>query len=200
MTTVHPLSDELLLRAIDGELPPGQSAEVRLHLEACPECRARFRTVQAVSAALAQYSDTVPEPAEAFNARAALVAALREKELPETMLSRSAGWLRMVPALAALVLVTTAVLMWKQPGRRIVSPQPSTVQKASDRAVNPFIALPYSDENLSPEGAVVIQVEVPRSALLLAGMPVTASQADGLVKAEVVLGADGLARAIRFVN
>jgi anti-sigma factor RsiW len=200
MSTIHPLSDELLLRTVDGELPPGEAAEVRKHLQACPECLARFRSVQDVSAALAQYSDTVPEPADAVNSRAALLAALREKEIREPMPARSAGWLRMVPALAALVLVTTAVLMWKQPGRRIVSPQPSPVQRASDRAVNPFIALPYSDENLSPEGAVVIQVEVPRSALLLAGMPVTASQADGLVKAEVVLGADGLARAIRFVN
>jgi hypothetical protein len=63
-----------------------------------------------------------------------------------------------------------------------------------------FIALPYSDDSLSSEGAVVLQVELPRSAAALAGMPVNYSSGNPRVKAEVVVGADGLARAIRFLD
>ena len=83
------------------------------------------------------------------------------------------------------------------------APAPSTpvggVRGAATDA-NGFIALPYSDENLAPEGAVVLEVEVPRSALLLAGIPSGESGSTDRVKAEVMVGADGLARAIRFVN
>jgi hypothetical protein len=73
------------------------------------------------------------------------------------------------------------------------------VAAARNRATEGFIALPYSDENLAPEGAVVLQVELPRAALLLAGMPVNDAPG-GRVRAEVLVGADGLARGIRFIE
>lgn len=50
------------------------------------------------------------------------------------------------------------------------------------------------------EGVHLVRVELPRSALSSFGIPVNAEQAGGRVKADVLLGEDGTARAIRFVR
>jgi hypothetical protein len=50
------------------------------------------------------------------------------------------------------------------------------------------------------EGAHLVRVELPRSALSSFGIPVNAEQAGGRVKADVLVGEDGTARAIRFVR
>ena len=52
----------------------------------------------------------------------------------------------------------------------------------------------------SGEGGHVVRVELPRSALASYGLPVNAEHAGGRVKADVLLGEDGTARAIRFVR
>jgi hypothetical protein len=116
-----------------------------------------------------------------------LLAALRER--------RGAGAKRMYAMLAAAAAVILAAgigfLLLRSPNAPARTPQ---------IAADAFIDLPYSDENLSGEGAVVLQVELPRSAVALAGIPVSDDPAEGRVKAEVLVGADGLARAIRFRN
>ena len=54
---------------------------------------------------------------------------------------------------------------------------------------------------LSPFGSGrVVRVRVPRTAMLQFGLPINENRASELVKADVVLGEDGLARAIRFVQ
>ncbi|HEV7890319.1 MAG TPA: hypothetical protein VGP08_06755 [Pyrinomonadaceae bacterium] len=50
------------------------------------------------------------------------------------------------------------------------------------------------------EGVHLVRVELPRSALASFGIPVNADRAGGRVKADVLLGEDGTARAIRFVR
>ena len=61
---------------------------------------------------------------------------------------------------------------------------------------------PLSDASALPsmEGGHVVRVELPRAALLSFGLPVNAEQATGRVKADVLIGHDGLARAVRFVR
>ena len=46
----------------------------------------------------------------------------------------------------------------------------------------------------------LVRVELPGSALIAVGLPVDAEMANAPVKADVLLGHDGLARAIRFVR
>jgi hypothetical protein len=50
------------------------------------------------------------------------------------------------------------------------------------------------------DGAQVVRVELPRYAMARFGLPVNMERYDERVKADVWLGADGLARAIRFVQ
>ena len=62
-----------------------------------------------------------------------------------------------------------------------------------------FIPLTYGDPNVGSD-AQMVRVELPRSAMASFGLPVNMDRADQRVKADVLLGSDGLARAIRFVQ
>jgi hypothetical protein len=46
----------------------------------------------------------------------------------------------------------------------------------------------------------VIRVKIPLSAFLAFGLPVSPEQADRIVNAEVVIGDDGVKRAVRLVR
>ena len=50
------------------------------------------------------------------------------------------------------------------------------------------------------DGGQLVRVELPRSALMRFGLPVNTDRASERVKADVLLGSDGIARAIRFVR
>ncbi|MBO0721223.1 MAG: hypothetical protein J2P41_10390 [Blastocatellia bacterium] len=63
-----------------------------------------------------------------------------------------------------------------------------------------FISLRYGDDNEPMESGDVIRVLMPRSALVTLGLPVNVLRADEPVMADLLIGEDGLARAIRFVR
>jgi len=63
-----------------------------------------------------------------------------------------------------------------------------------------FVSVNYEDSQTPMESGQVIRVRMPRSALARFGLPVNLEQADVPVKADVLVGDDGLARAIRFVR
>ena len=183
------LSDELLLRFLDGELRTGPA-----HLEACSQCRRRLARMGDVTEAIEDCSASLTDAQPAERQRQALLAAMDgggREPMARLAPTRRRTMAAVLPACAAAVVLAAGTL-WLRPR--------STAPPESAASGNGFIALPYSDENLSPEGAVVLEVEVPRSALLLAGMPAGESHSNGRIKAEVVVGADGLARAIRFLN
>lgn len=66
--------------------------------------------------------------------------------------------------------------------------------------VTDFILLRYGDDHKPMESGQVIRVQMPRSALITLGLPVNVEHADVPVKADLLVGEDGLARAIRFVR
>ena len=193
----HP-SEELLLRSIDGELSGAALTGIERHLDTCRECRSRQQKLARTAGALETYSDALTDARIGGRQRQELLAALSApaEPAPRWRLTTAEAVLALSAAVF-LVFGVFAVLQRHQPRE---APDPSAVAAEAGPWGNGFIQLPYSDENLSPEGAVVLQVELPRSALLLAGIPSTAAPANGRVKAEVVVGADGLARAIRFLN
>jgi len=80
-----------------------------------------------------------------------------------------------------------------------VAPVPATADTETEIATR-FIPLGYAGPlNLQDEGQLV-RVELPRSAMLSLGWPVNMDRYGERVKADVLLGPDGLARAIRFVQ
>jgi hypothetical protein len=64
----------------------------------------------------------------------------------------------------------------------------------------PFISLTQGYTLPMPEGGQVLRVEMPRSALASFGLPVNEERMSGRIKADVVVGNDGIPRAIRFVR
>jgi hypothetical protein len=63
-----------------------------------------------------------------------------------------------------------------------------------------FIPLSYGGVQKPMESGEVIRLQMSRSALIAFGLPVDVEHADAPVKAELLLGEDGMARAIRFVR
>ncbi len=64
-----------------------------------------------------------------------------------------------------------------------------------------FIPLPNSAGAAADEEDVnLVRVEVPRSAMIALGLDVSADRAEELVEADVLLGSNGVARAVRFLD
>jgi hypothetical protein len=66
--------------------------------------------------------------------------------------------------------------------------------------VTDFMPLTYDSGALAMESGHVVRVELPRSALVSMGLPMNLERAGEPVKADVLMGDDGVARAIRFVR
>ena len=82
-----------------------------------------------------------------------------------------------------------------QPGREVAA------EAAGDREIaTDFIPLVQGGRFGQADGGHLVRVELPRSAMVSFGLPVNFERAGGRVKAEVLLGDDGIARAIRFVR
>lgn len=87
--------------------------------------------------------------------------------------------------------------------RRTVAPRPQNPQLASNvrnEIATDFIPLSYMTAANFQDGGQIIRVELPRSALANFGLPVNMDRYHEKVKADVLLGVDGLAHAIRFVQ
>ncbi|HEX7313903.1 MAG TPA: hypothetical protein VF297_08270 [Pyrinomonadaceae bacterium] len=65
---------------------------------------------------------------------------------------------------------------------------------------NDYLPLTYLADATAMESGTVVRVELSRSALISLGVPVEPTRADETLKADVVLGDDGVARAIRLVQ
>jgi hypothetical protein len=81
----------------------------------------------------------------------------------------------------------------------------STVPAFVTNSTNNEIAtdfFPVGDGNASnlQDGGQLMRVELPRSTMARFGLPVNMARANERVKADVLVSADGLARAIRFVQ
>lgn len=63
-----------------------------------------------------------------------------------------------------------------------------------------FIPLTWVSDTASLRSGTVVRVEVERATLLSMGLPVNETRSDSLIKADLVVGDDGIARAIRFVQ
>jgi hypothetical protein len=78
---------------------------------------------------------------------------------------------------------------------RAMPPDSYTAEVATD-----FLPLTYIADSAQMDSGHVVRVKMPRSALVSFGLPMNYERASELVKADVLIGDDGLARAIRFVQ
>ena len=104
-------------------------------------------------------------------------------------------------------------IVLQQPGRPATPARKSSIRRgngASAKAstTNPgnieiatdFIPVTYGGAANLADGGRMVRVELPRSAMASFGLPVNMDRANEKVKADVLMGVDGLAHAIRFVR
>lgn len=78
---------------------------------------------------------------------------------------------------------------------RAVTAQSSETVLASD-----FVPVPYSGGFAPGDSAVIVRVQVPRTALAELGYPVDETQGSGMVQADLLVGEDGWPHAVRIVR
>jgi len=158
-------------------------------------------------------ADHVRNVTEALRALAAEDASLAPSSAVEVRLRREVRSIARArrrrgaaAALAAAAVVAIAVAApWKRSADNAApSAQPSTTAPRGGEVATAFFPLTYSSLPIS--NAQLVRVQVPRSALASFGLsPIdvpasTAATAPATVSADVLVGEDGVARAVRFVT
>jgi hypothetical protein len=71
---------------------------------------------------------------------------------------------------------------------------------ANNESVSDYIPLTYLADATDVESGTVLRVELPPSALITMGLPMNVDRTDSRVKADLIVGDDGVPRAVRFVG
>ncbi len=184
------------------------------HAGDCARCTQRLEEARGIEAALSDLvleTDAVGAPESVrqailreLGARASGTAAASR---PPRVTERRPLWAWATATAAALAVtaLVSSVLLRNAPGssRDVAAPTARTV--ASDAAVRTegdgeFVPLQYGDLLADSDSFLIVRVRLDRSRLADLGLSVvTASDAD-TVPADLLLGQDGIARAIRLVE
>ncbi|HEV7396849.1 MAG TPA: hypothetical protein VGN86_10100 [Pyrinomonadaceae bacterium] len=78
--------------------------------------------------------------------------------------------------------------------------QKNSVSQPAAEVATDFFPIGFNSTPNLQEGGQLLRVELPRAAVARFGLPVNMDRAGERVKADVLVGADGLAQAIRFVQ
>jgi len=180
------------------------------HLRECARCAALHESERRLASGLkvlAAQSRRVEAP-ERLERR--LVAEFR-RSAGMAPAPRRAPWAYMLAwgiATAAMLLVGFALMRGRQP-HQVRHAAPNAIELAVLDGVEPaealrgedgFIPLPNAEQIDPGEEVDLVRVQVPRSAMIAMGIPVSEESASDSVQADVVLGADGVARAVRVLD
>ncbi len=159
----------------------------RSHLELCPDCAAAWRQERELTVALAGLRAQSAHSAASPGTRVAVLAAF-----PVAPAGTRRNW-RPLLALAAALIVAVAA------GWYVSRPKVPARQTAS-RAVYtdffPLSTMPFDRH----EPAQVVRIRLPRREMRRFGLPVSEEFERLSIEADVLIGQDGIARAVRFVS
>jgi len=151
---------------------------------------------QELAKALERLNDTVVVPPADPAREAALMAAF-DAAGPRVAVSHVRGYWYLTALAAAAALLIAAALPMAPAGRSAASPP------SSSRGVQPetteFVIVPGAEGLPRMESGTIVRMDLPVSVLPKLGViPPAAGRAT--VKADLVIGQDGLTRAVRLVN
>jgi hypothetical protein len=106
---------------------------------------------------------------------------------------KKARWVYLAGVAASVAL---AVLLYLMPWR--IQSAAQTASAMDDQKLG-FIELPYAQSGVPMEQPVIVRVDIPVSELDLMGVPFTPA-ARSRVRADLLVGQDGVARGVRFVE
>ncbi len=192
------LSNDALVRFLDGECVPPEAANIEEHIHGCSECRRRYHDFGGV-ARLVDSAVQGVSPVFAASDRDTLSLLMRTDmrepaRASEKTLHRVA-WGMAIAASVAIVLMLAPA--WKRAHVDTSSPLQLQREPASliEVAGETFVPLPYSNPDL-PVTPHIVQMQIPVSSLADAGVHFEAisnevSGSNDFVLADVLLGIDG---------
>jgi hypothetical protein len=217
----------LMLQAVDDELPREESAWFQTHLGSCPLCRALQLQFQDIDDKLrhdgVSLSQEKPFPLDGRRLLLTRIAATRRHP------SRRMIWLIPAAAAFAALLLTGVTVVHSprvriqteaaptQPVRtetrphpalradvpgvpRLASPRrtPARRRHATPEKNEAFVPIPYTAPLAPYERATIARMDLAVSALIAAGIDVRSTEP--VVQADVLLGQDGRAHAVRILS
>jgi hypothetical protein len=179
-------------------IPVGEAASTGLaaHLEGCAGCSARLAREQALTAglrALARSVEVEP-PSRALEARLldGFNGFRRAAPVPAARVAPSRAWM----AAAAVLLVAGLGFLWQRTDGT-PSSTPGNPPRAAE--VSEFVPWPGAAALPAFESGQLVRTELPASALPVLGLVPAGTVVGNTVTADVLVGQDGLARAVRLV-
>jgi hypothetical protein len=184
--------------------------DVAGHAAQCVRCATQLAQQRRLAGALRTLAAELASVETPARVEAGLISAFRATQAG--VLSRRSVWWK-TPALpwaaaAGFAAAALAFGIWMAPKRPVHAPAshraaPSQVELASmttDETNDGFIPLPNAPQIDPNDDVNVVRMELPRSAMLAVGLEVNLERVSDTVEAEVMLGSDGLARAVRFMD
>jgi HAMP domain-containing protein len=197
------------------ELEGQPDADAAAHLAGCSVCGAVLNNQRVLFAGLRATAADWRRTKAPGRVEGKLLAAFRGQAGLAAPPPARRWWSTALAWAAAALVVAGAFLLFATRGRQAqapANPSSSTEMAAIDwsarlpaeltaeGAGEGFVPVPNADRLPPNEDLNVVRVEVPRSAMIALGYSVTADRAAERVRADVVLGSDGLARAVRFLD
>jgi HAMP domain-containing protein len=197
------------------ELEGQPDADVQAHLAGCAVCNAVLNDQRALAAGLRAAAVDWRRTKAPGRMEGMLLAAFRGQAGLAAPPPARHWWSTALAWTAAALVVAGAFLLFTNRARQV---QPPVNQSAATELAaidwsarlpaeltaegggEGFIPVPNADRLPPNEDLNVVRVEVPRSAMIALGYSVTADRAAERVRADVLLGSDGLARAVRFLD
>jgi hypothetical protein len=188
------------------DLPGAMREEALAHARGCATCAARLEDESAVTAALSALAARTARAEAPAAVEWAVRRGFRETLATGQRLRRRAGPLhsaKVALLAAAAVVAVLAVVPRGAPRAASVLPA-GTTGAPIDRGTaagfgTEFVSLGYGEDLRELDSFQIVQVQVARTALTALGWPAGETEA-GAVTAEVIVGHDGVARAIRLVE
>jgi hypothetical protein len=184
------------------------------HLQECPACARRAARHEELAVGLKSLGAQMRRVEAPARVERALVAAFRGQAALGATQERGSWWLAgaWAIALAATVLLAVTLVRPHEPQRSRQNTVRSRTQLAelqmpsdgsagdADAADGEFLPMPNA-ELVGPNDEInLVRIELPRSAMIPLGFEVPAERAAETVEADVMLDAEGVARAVRFLD
>lgn len=170
----------LLAAYVDGDLGADDSVWLGSHLSDCAKCRATLAAFSAFDSKLSSWGRKLSRwNPPAAGARERLSGRLRERATRGRVM-------RWIPAAAAAIAAGLGLLA--------IAPRPSP--PAETREQRGFVEIPYLAPPDPHENTTVVRIQIRVATLISVGYRVTADP-DAIVPADVLVGEDGRAHAVR---
>ncbi len=186
-----------------------QDAGAHPHPRECAACAARLRREAELAAGMRALAAANARLAASPAVEARLLAAFRIRNGTPVSAARR-RWIPTLTWAAALAATLAFGFFLMRQNAPVAGPNPPVRQAevAAETAPNPldtaldqgYLPLPGAEPLAPADDVSVVHVELPRSAMMQVGIAVNPANAADTVLADVMIGSDGLARAVRFVD